>query len=389
MAKRIRDHKIHLKNERAKLEPRREPYWRHLDTGKHIGYRKTPGSETWIARWTDEDHRFRYQRIGPLSTHDWKRAKEIAETWFDSCEAGVIRPGTVEEACHDYVANRRVEVSEANARDAEKRFRAHLYGTAFGRTKLDKLRYRGVESWRNAVLAKSTPESCKRTFKTLRAALNLAYRRGEISTDAAWKRVPLTVRKEGHKEARNELDFYWTVAERRAWLDACPADLRNLLTAISHTGARPQEIASALVEDFDARARALVLRHRKGHQSREKSRVFTLDNDAAFAFFRRMAKDKTPKAPLLSRADGSSWYTRAHNPGWIMPITRLRKRHGLDPRVTAYHLRHWTLTDWLNQGIVAANVATMAGTSINMLDRYYKKFVHSQVNEKLKQIETV
>ena len=383
--KRVRDHRIHLKNHRTKLEARREPYWRQLDTGRHIGYRKTEtGSETWVARWTDEDQRYRYQKLGPLSSHDWSRAKEEAEKWFVSCEAGVVRPGTVEEACRDYVENRHREVGGRNPRDAEKRFKAHVYGTAFGRTKLDKIRYRQIEKWRDE-LSPSAPGHTKRTFKTLRAALNLAYRRGEIDSDAAWRRVPVSVK----DESPNELEFYWTIEERRAFLDVCPSDLRNLLKAISHTGARPQEIASAKVEDFDVYARQLVLRHRKGHRSRLKSRAFNLSNDVAYAFFRRMAKDKMPKAPLLTRADGSGWYSGKGHAAWVAMLKRLRRSHGFDDRMTAYYYRHWTITDMLNQGIVAANVATITGTSIDMIDKYYKEFVRGQVDEKLARLETI
>ncbi len=95
--------------------------------------------------------------------------------------------------------------------------------------------------------------------------------------------------------------------KRRQYLEKCPADLRDFLTALSLTGARPQEIAAAKVEDFERFSRKLVLRHRKGYQSRLKTRDFSLANDAAFNFFVRMVSDKLPQAPLMTRnkRDGS------------------------------------------------------------------------------------
>ncbi|TDJ21685.1 MAG: site-specific integrase [Gammaproteobacteria bacterium] len=388
MATRVRDRSIQLKNTRKALSARREPYWRQLNPGRYLGYRKTEtGSETWIARWTDEEGRFKYESLGPLSAFTWSEAKASAEEWFDLCEVGIVRAGTVEEACRNYVDNRRVEISDNNANDAEKRFKAHVYGTPFAKIRLNKLRTKQIERWRNDLLAGSTPEHTKRTFKILRAALNYAFRSGEIRSDAEWKRVSLTVK--GDTQHVNELDFYWPVEQRRAYLKKCPADLRDFLTALSLTGARPQEIAAAKVEDFERFSRKLILRHRKGYQSRLKARDFSLANDATFDFFVRMAADKLPQAPLLTRSNREGWYSAKGNGAWVAQVKRIRRAHKFDDRLTAYHFRHWAITDWLNLGIVAANVATLAGTSIEMIDQYYRKHVKAHVDDQLAGVETV
>lgn len=385
MVQRIRDHKVHLKGERAKLPPRREPYWRHIDVGRHLGYRKTEtGSETWVARFTDGLDKYHYKSLGSLAAIDWTVAKKMADEWFKTCQAGLIRAGTVEQVLRDYVKDRAVNVSQKNADDAEKRFKTHVYGTALARVALDKLTPAHIDTWRTDVLEASTPESTLRTFKVVRAALQRAFRLGEIQSDAAWKRIPL----KAGTLAENALDLYWTIAERRAFLDTCPADLCAFLTAIGHTGARPQEIASALVEDFDPFTRTLTLRHRKGHRSALKARQFTLANAAALEFFKAQAKSKTPKAPLLSRSDGSSWYSDKDHGAWVAMLKRARRAGKFDDRVTAYHFRHWFITDALNAGIVAANVATLCGTSITMIDQFYKKFVKGAVTEQLKAMET-
>jgi len=381
---RTRDHKIHLKTYRTKLKCRREPYWRQVGEGKHIGYRKTAsGSESWIARWTDDLGKYHASSLGPLSAFSFDEAVEKADRWFKQCGAGMIRSGTVEAACRDYVANRRVEIGERNAADAEKRFIAHLYDSALAPVKLDKLNARMVQRWRDALLAGSTPAHTKRTFKILRAALNHAYRLGEISSDAAWKRVSLSV----GDEAENELEFYWTMAERRAFLERCPEDLRDFLTAIAVTGARPQEIATAVVDDVDLFSRKLILRHRKGYRSRLKARDFSLVNEGALALFRRVQANKLPQAPLLTRHDGSGWYTANGHAAWVAQVKKIRRDHHVDDRLTAYHFRHWAITDWLNAGIVSVNVATLAGTSIGMIERYYKKFVRGHVNDQLAEMD--
>jgi integrase len=386
MTTRSRDYKIHLKNERNRLVPRREPYWRHIAVGRHIGYRKTEsGSETWVARFTDDDDKFHTLPLGTVAAIDWSDATAKANEWFAQCNAGIVRSQTVEAICRAYVDNRRIEVGAGNADDAEKRFKTHVYGTQFGRIRLDKLGSIRIENWRNELLANTTSEMCKRTFKTLRAALNYGFRQGAIASDSAWKRVPLSV----GPQTINALDFYWSVEDRRAFLEKCPGELRDFLTAIALTAARPQEIAIAKTKDFNLFARKLVLRHRKGKGSEWRERGFSLSNDAALAFFKRVSASKLPETPLLTRSDGSSWYSQNGNGLWVSALKKVRRDGEFDDRVTAYHFRHWSITDWLNAGIVTANVATIAGTSIDMIDSYYKKHVKGRVDAQLASMETV
>ena len=115
----------------------------------------------------------------------------------------------------ELLENRRTEVGDHNADDANKRFKAHLYGTSFGHTKVEKLNAMRVERWRDTLLANTTFEMCRRTHKTFNAAMNYGFRRGAIASDAAWKRVPLV----SGDASENALDFYWTVEERRAFFD--------------------------------------------------------------------------------------------------------------------------------------------------------------------------
>ena len=99
-ATRISDHKIHLVNEHKPLPPRREPYWRHIAPRKYVGFRKTDtGSETWIARYTDENNDYHTQSIGTVAALKWSEAQAKAEEWFKQCDDGIVRSGTVEDVC--------------------------------------------------------------------------------------------------------------------------------------------------------------------------------------------------------------------------------------------------------------------------------------------------
>lgn len=84
---------IHQATIRAKLQPRREPYWgAPLEPGRFIGYRKMPhpkrpeivGSETWVARARTEDTgRQRFRALGAISdTFGYSEACKAAREWF-------------------------------------------------------------------------------------------------------------------------------------------------------------------------------------------------------------------------------------------------------------------------------------------------------------------
>ena len=79
---------------------------------------------------------------------------------------------TVEDACREYVVDRRREKGEATAHDAEMRFRRTVYESHFGRRPLAKLRSTHVKEWREAL--DLAPASANRTLAALKAALNLA-----------------------------------------------------------------------------------------------------------------------------------------------------------------------------------------------------------------------
>src|SRR5690606_15287787 len=88
-------------------------------------------------------------------------------------------------------------------------------------------------------------DSANRNLATLKAALNLAYRMGLVSTTAQWDRVE-SFQKVGRRRER-----FLTVAERKRLIAAASPALTRLLRAVLLTGARPGELASATVGDLD------------------------------------------------------------------------------------------------------------------------------------------
>src|SRR5688500_14273753 len=51
MARTVRDTLLETRAARLRLVPRAKPYWRSIETGLHVGYRRLrQGGGTWIAR---------------------------------------------------------------------------------------------------------------------------------------------------------------------------------------------------------------------------------------------------------------------------------------------------------------------------------------------------
>ena len=58
MGRTVRDTNLETKTARLKLAPRRKPYWRVLEGGLHMGYRRTKeGGGSWVARRFVGDHK--------------------------------------------------------------------------------------------------------------------------------------------------------------------------------------------------------------------------------------------------------------------------------------------------------------------------------------------
>ena len=112
---------IHKSTVRAKLAPRREPYWSApLEPGRFLGYRKMADpkqpkivtSETWGARARTEDAGGqRYNALGAVSdTFGYGEACKAAREWFAALDAGVVRTEkfTVRVACEEYIETGRI-----------------------------------------------------------------------------------------------------------------------------------------------------------------------------------------------------------------------------------------------------------------------------------------
>lgn len=363
---------------RDKLKPRRGPYWHRVLKGCYVGYRKmtASGSGSWLARSRAEDAGVQqlYKPLGEfneLADHlRFDAAVKAAQAWFEHLGRGGSTSGaTVEDACTRYVKHLRAHKTDRAADDAEKRFKNYvLNNRKLGSTELTKLTTLQLEAWRKAL--NDTPtrsggrrgqlrsaSTLNRDMTCFRAALNLAFLDGLVTSDFAWRSK---LRPIENADRRREL--YLDRGQRLRFIEESSADLGAFLRGLCQLPLRPGALAKLTVGDFDKRLKVLKV----GQDKAGKDRRIKLPEVTA-ALFEAATKDKLPSAPLLARADGKAWNKDA----WKGPVKVAAAGAKLPDGTTAYTLRHSVISDLVHAGLDLLTVAQISGTSVAMIERHY------------------
>lgn len=369
--------KIDTVTSRARLKPRREPFWHRVSKGCYLGFRKmTADTEgTWTARALDEaTGKQAYKSLSDFSDlPDHQRfdaALKAAQAWFDHLgRGGSSATTTIRAMCGRYVSHLRATKTESAADDAEARFKSYvLTHKKLADTEVSKLTPLQVEAWRKALKAtpsrsgpnRNQPRSdstLNRDMTCFRAALNLAYSDGLVTSDFAWrsKLVPL-------KNADQRRELYLDREQRSKFIECAAQDLSAFLRGLALLPLRPGALAALTAGDYDKRLQVLKI----GTDKHGKDRKIKLPAATA-ELFAAAAKDKLPAAPLLARADGVAWNKDA----WKWPVKAAVEAAKLPDGTTAYTLRHSVISDLVHDGLDLLTVAQISGTSVAMIEKHY------------------
>ncbi len=357
---------------RNKLPLRRDPYWHRISEGRYVGFRHmTKGSPgTWLAR-AYGDAGYAYETLGDFATlpegERYDAARKAAEEWFQHLDmGGSTEPQSVKGACEAYIDMLRTESGEAPALDAEGRLRRMVYDDPIAKIQLSKLTPRHVADWKKRMLASPEPRTGKeeraargsfnRNATSFRAALNLAFGRRVVASDHAW-----AVELKPLEDAGNRRTGYLDHVERRKLVKGASLEAQPLFRTLNMLPMRPGEVAALRVDYLKAGQRVLEIPGGK-----TEARIIPL-TDEAVAHFKACAKGKLPAAWLVSRADGSQWKKEA----WRDEIKDAAKKAKLPRATVAYTIRHSVITDLVTGGLDLFTVATIAGTSIVMIQKHY------------------
>jgi len=345
---------------RNKLSAQAEPYWgAPLKRGLFLGFRKLALGGSWIARFRLDNGRQTYRSLGDEGGLDYDSAKKLAVAWASSLQAGIDSSSvrTLSEACRKYVEDRRQEVGEANANDANNRFKRTIYGDVIGSIKLEHLRSDHIKSWRSKLDMK--PSSANRTLSSLKAALNFAVASRFVD---AGRSIEWTTVKPA--KVTSSRDLYLDRDQCRSLLGRLEPWAHDFIKVLTQLPIRPGALAMLQVKDFAEKTKQLTIHHDKAGAGRSIQLPGSI-----VGLFVKNAAGKLPIDPLFSYEDGTFW----NKERWKQPIKRAAKSAGLPDETCAYTLRHSVITELVLHGLDLVSVAKIAGTSLLMIDKHYGK----------------
>jgi integrase len=202
-----------------------------------------------------------------------------------------------------------------------------------------------------------------------RTALGKVLPLGTPNTEAAWQEPLKPV-----KNAVKRRTLYLNRDQRRALVEAIDAEAEPFVRTLCLLPLRPGAAAALTAGDFDKRTDELTIGKDKAGHSRR-----IVVPDVAARLFATAAKNKLPAAPLFTRANGKAWDKET----WNDALAAAAKAAKLPPHVTAYTLRHSTITDLVTAGLPLLTVAQISGTSAEMIEKHYGHLVRDAAVEAL------
>jgi integrase len=393
-SRQVRDSNLETRTARSRLKTRHKPYFRLIEPGLHIGYRKlSSGPGTWVVR--------RYQGRGAYAVENLRTPNGqlvIADDYAEPDGAAVLsfaqaqntarakqaRPErstgsyTVGDAMDDYL---RFLASDGRSQyaiyDAQRRDQA-LIRPKLGDVKLLALTADRLRRWRDE-LASTPPRlrtrkgekqkhreplgtddaqrarraSTNRTWTVLRAALNHAFRDGNAESDLAWRKVTPFRKVDGARIR------YLTLAEAKRLIYACDAEFRPLVQAALQTGARYGELGKLTVADFNPDVGTVTIRQSKSGKARHI--VLT---DEGRTFFRQLTTGRAGSEMMFEKQWGMSHQLR--------PMAEAVQRAKITPSISFHGLRHTWASHAVMNGVPLMIVAKNLGHSDSrMVEKHY------------------
>jgi integrase len=406
MARSIRDAKLDSRAARERLGARGKPYFRTLDPGLHLGYRKLKGAPgRWVVRYYIGEQSYELETIATaddsstangVDVLDFRQAQQEARKRRDARArtAAGVGPFTVADAVAQYIK----ALAAKGRKIADTQFRANsMIVPSLGTVQVVELTTERIRAW--ATKLASTPprvrtaknaaqryrhfiadddeavrrrrSTANRLLAILRAALTHAWREGRVSSDHAWRRVKLF---ENVAAARIR---YLTIAEGKRLINACgDIDFRNLVRAGLVTGCRYGELGRLKVGDFNPDSGTLAIVKSKTGKARHV--VLT---DEGTAFFAELCAGRPGSEVMLRRSDGEPWSPSNQT----VRLNEACRRAGISPPINFHAMRH-----------TYASLAVMAGAPLHvvgknlghadtrMVERHYGHMAHSYVADTIR-----
>jgi len=405
MARRVLDKSLDSREARRRLKIRGRPYYRVIERGLHLGYRRLGGGQagTWVARFYVGEQSYEVQKIGiadDVSDADgvavldfWQAQDKARRAMVERAHRALGKHGpiTIGDVMDEYLAyldGHKKSGSDARYRDSA------LIRPVLGDIEVNKLTADHLREWMMQMARtparlrtreglkqqyasldstdakRRRKASANRTLAILKAALNHAWREGKVPSNAAWSRVrPF----ENVNTARIR---YLTIAEAKRLINACDPDFRLLVQAALETGARLGELVALEAHDFNPDTGTLAIRTSKSG----KSRHVVLTEEGA-EFFAQVCAGRPGHATMFVKADGEPW-GRGHQ-GPLMAAAC--KRTKITPPIGFHGLRHTWASLAVMAGVPLLVVAKNLGhRDTRMVEMHYGHLAPSYVADAIR-----
>lgn len=415
MSRTAREVNLSTRAARERLKPSGKPYYRSLDQGLHLGYRKGVKGAAWVTRWYVGAEVYKVESLegrpddvldaDGATVLNWSQAQTAARKLFSRREreaAGLEAdqkrgPYTVRDAVSDYLdwlARHR-----KTTRDSKYRAEA-LILPDLGDINVDRISAARLRKWHEdlaaapARLRRSATEAAvgkikgrnsdpndaeairrrrstsNRTLTILKAALNHAWREGNAPSDDSWRRV------RPFPEADAARVRYLTTGEARRLLDACDEDFREIVEAALLTGARYGELAAVTISDFNRDSGTVHIRTRKAGRARH-----VVLNDEGRALFERLTVGRAGVERIFTKADDTVW-GKSHQHRRLKAAC---ERANILPALDFHSLRH----SWASLSIMAGAPLLVVAQNLGhadtrMVERHYGHLAESFVAETIR-----
>jgi integrase len=394
MPRQVRDSNLESRNARARLRVQHKPYFRLIEPGLHLGYRKlASGPGTWVVRRYSGDGAYVMANLRAaggalIVADDYDDADGVAVLNFAQAQIAArpkrvrsAEPFTVRKAVEQYLAAKADDGRDIQ--DARGRFNAHVLPT-LGDVECARLTADQIRRWHRA-LAKATPRrragngdvrarqaSANRVWTLLKAALNLGFHHEKIASDAEWRKV------KSFKGVEASRSRYLSMTEARRLINAAEPNFRLLIEAALQTGARYGQLAALRVADFNDDAETLRLTTRKGNGSEREHHIFLTDEAAQF--FRTVCAGRAGNDVIFKKA-GRAWYRSEQE----RPMAEAVERAKITPKIGFHGLRHTWASHAVMNGVPLLVVAKNLGhADTRMVERHYGHLAPSYIADAIR-----
>lgn len=402
MGRLIRDHRLETREARRRLSARKEPYWRLIIEGIHLGYYKGSNGGTWYTRVRPPEGKYIWKSLAPADdfldangktilnfSQAQNQAKETAEKLFHGSADN--KPYTVKAAVEDYLLDFK-SCGKKSIYTTETQIKAHIL-PELGNKLISTLTFKELNTWKNKLATthkrtrtrlgqiqqfkadeKNDTEyqrkrraTANRIITILKAILNHAFKTDRVKSDEAWKKL------KPFKNVSEPKIRFLSEEEAQRLLNACQPDFRLLVRAALLTGARYGELGELRVYDYSSENKTIFIRQSKNG----KPRHIPL-NDEGIKFFEQLTFGRNPQTFIFTRSNDTPWKKNYQ----VRPLIEACNNAKISPVINFHILRHTYASTLAMRGVPLQVISTVLGHSdTRITHKHYAHLMPSYVAE--------